>query len=653
MADYRAIDALTTDVLQGRIGRRDLLKRAAMLGLAAPTLAGLLAACGEDDVDDEDADAAADDPETEDEGSEEEPGDADESDDEEDSEDDEEAVPDDADVDLGDVDDVARERTLFLRWGGQEGRFVDHDLWNGYAIGANHQNGLGILYEPLAYYSAFADETHPWLAEGWEYNEDSTQLTINLRTGIEWSDGEPFTAEDVAFTINHLNEIGSEVRWGTDVQQFVENAEATDESTVVVDFSVPAPRFMFFMTYKYDIGLYIVPKHIYENEDWTTFTCFDVDGGLPVTTGPWRVVFSSPEQKIIDRRDSWWAIDAGLVDDLPQVERVVYLPFGDETGVAQQLISNQIDCSLDLRPLTIERVMQDNPSIITHTGTEPPYGYVDWWPTALFVNHEVEPFGEVDVRWAISHYINRDQMIEVGYAGAGSVSPLPLPSYPGLEPYVEHVSDLLEEYDTLAYDPERGDELMQTAGFEKNGDGFWERDGEVFQITLNGWTIFNDIGPIVTEQLRQAGFDAEYANPPDWADMIQQGNYEAGFNGHGGSVSSDPYFTLRLFQSATVVSPAGHQTNFTRWVNEDYDAIVDEMAVTSRDDQDRLMELFRQAMEIWIPELPNIQIQEWYHRIPMNQTYWTGWPTEENNYVNGAFWHLTFQLVLNELEPAQ
>ena len=58
-------------------------------------------------------------------------------------------------------------------------------------------------------------------------------------------------------------------------------------------------------------------------------------------------------------------------------------------------------------------------------------------------------------------------------------------------------------------------------------------------------------------------------------------------------------------------------------------------------------------MALWLPALPNIQIQEWYHRIPMNQTYWTGWPTKDNPYVNGAFWHLTFQLVLNQLKAAQ
>ena len=55
-------------------------------------------------------------------------------------------------------------------------------------------------------------------------------------------------------------------------------------------------------------------------------------------------------------------------------------------------------------------------------------------------------------------------------------------------------------------------------------------------------------------------------------------------------------------------------------------------------------------MEIWLPELPDVQLLSWYHRIPMNREFWTGWPTADNAYVNGAFWHLTFPLILSELK---
>ena len=67
----------------------------------------------------------------------------------------------------------------------------------------------------------------------------------------------------------------------------------------------------------------------------------------------------------------------------------------------------------------------------------------------------------------------------------------------------------------------------------------------------------------------------------------------------------------------------------------------------------KLIPLFRQAMEIWLRELPSIPLLQWYHRIPQNQAYWIGWPSAENPYINSAYWHRTFLLVLLNLRPVQ
>ena len=196
-----------------------------------------------------------------------------------------------------------------------------------------------------------------------------------------------------------LRDLGPKVRWGVDVQQFMQEARATDANTVVIKFKVPSPRFFYFMTYKYDIGVYIVPKHIFQGQDWTTFKHFDVAKGWPVTTGPWKVVFSSPEQKIIDRRDEWWAAKAGLAP-MPKVERNIWLPNAGEQQSAQGLITNQIDYGLSMQPATFPTMFRGNPKIITHSGQKPPYGYMDWWPLSLYVNNERPPFNDKDVRWA-------------------------------------------------------------------------------------------------------------------------------------------------------------------------------------------------------------------------------------------------------------
>ncbi len=138
-----------------------------------------------------------------------------------------------------------------------------------------------------------------------------------------------------------------------------------------------------------------------------------------------------------------------------------------------------------------------------------------------------------------------------------------------------------------------------------------------------------DIGPVIVEQLKSQGIDSSYSQPPDFFDRFGPGDWNASLFGHGGSVRGDPYDTLALYQSKSVAVPGQHGVNFSRWHNAGFDKIVDEMAATSPDSQDKIMDQWLRALALWLPELPDIPIQEWYHRIPMNQTYWTGWPTKQ------------------------
>ncbi len=557
-----------------------------------------------------------------------------------------------------DDEEIPRNRQLILLWGGSggvgaAGRYTDHDTWNIYNPGTSHQNGPGLFYEPLAYYSAFTDTEYPWLAESWEYNSDFTELTIKTRSGIQWSDGTPFGAHDVAYTLDHLLNNSGLVR-SAQVQKDVESVEQVDDSTVLVKFQGPRPKFFYFMTYKFDIGLYIVPKHIFEGKDWLEFDHFDIDAGWPVTTGPWQVVQTSPEQKIINRRASWWAVDQGLVESMPEVLQIVYVPNPGETQMAQAIIANKADAALDLRPTTIREVLQRNPSVVTHSGFNPPYGYVDWWPVSLIFNASQPPYDDKRVRWAMSYYIDRDQLIDIAYDGAGTPSKLPLPSYAPLQRYFDAVEGKLSStHNTTEYNPAKADALMIEAGFSKNGDGYWEKDGSVVLCDILGFGIFNDFGPILARQLDNAGVKSSYSNPPDaWARQ-QDGTASCGLRGHGGSVR-DPYFTMNLYYGTDAKEAGeGHQVNAYHWSDPRFNELTDEISSTAINNVAKLEELWTEAMDIWLEELPDVQVIEWYHRIPMNQTYWTNWPTHDNPYTNGAFWHLTFQLILSNLRAVQ
>ncbi|MCH7734481.1 MAG: ABC transporter substrate-binding protein [Chloroflexi bacterium] len=565
------------------------------------------------------------------------------------------------DIVAGEVRDVPRDRTLRLIWGGSggvgtAGRYTDDSLWNPYNPGTSHQNGSQLFYEPLAYYSAFADEIIPWLAEDWSYNGDSTELTINLREGVTWSDGEEFNADDVVYTLETLRELGAEVKWGSNVAATVSSTVKVDDFTVKMNFTVPQPKFMHFMTYKYDIGVHMVPEHIFRGQDWPAFNNFDIDKGWPISTSPWQVVASSPEQKVIDRRNSWWAVDQGLVDALPEVERIIYIPNPGETQMAAAFINNEVDASLDLRPSTMKEVLAQNSKITTHSGDQPPFGYIDWWPISLFFNDDKAPFDDPDVRWAMSYFIDRDQLIEVGYEGAGTLYPLPLPdgaAYAGLARYKTVIDDLLADLNPIEFSLDKGTARMETAGYTKDSSGIWrDANGDSITCDIIGFGIFNDFGPVLSEQLKKAGIEASYSTPPDVGDRQASGDFTCALRGHGGSVR-DPYATMQLYQSTSQLVPGGHLVNIYSWSDGEFDALADEVGQTPIDDTDTLETLWRSAMETWLPQLPDVQLLSWYHRIPMNREFWTGWPTAEDPYVNGAFWHMTFPLILDNLKAVK
>ncbi len=193
---------------------------------------------------------------------------------------------------------------------------------------------------------------------------------------------------------------------------------------------------------------------------------------------------------------------------------------------------------------------------------------------------------------------------------------------------------------------------MTRIGWKNAESGFWQKDGERAKIVIDGYVyVFQDVAPVLVEQLRRAGFDASYRSAVDCYSRMTTGQAEAFLCGTSASIR-DPYATL-LHYHGRYVTPTGTASSiFWRWENEDYDALIDRMAQLPADDPG-YMDLYRRAMDIWLAELPSIPILAWHQRVPCNRTYWKGWPTAENPYVNSAYWHKTWLLVLLQLEPVQ
>lgn len=549
-------------------------------------------------------------------------------------------------------EEVARERTLIRMFGGSGGEFGNVGIAGPYCTGFTHQHSDASQMEFLFYYTALNGKFIPWLAESYEYNEDATEMTVHIRKGIKWNDGEPFTAHDVAFTYNYLMEHAPDIRDSTFVKDRTDKVEAVDDYTVKFTFPKTNWRYHFtHCTCRFDRGIYLLPEHIYKDVDAPLeFEYWDVEKGWPVYTGPYQLTKFEATVKHFDRRYEWWAYETGLIDHMPEPERVTHLPFTSDTLAAEMIINDEVDHTLDLRPRTIESILEQAPDHVTsYTGQEKPYGYVDWWPISMYFNNLEEPYDDPKVRWAMAYAIDQRKVNEVGWGGAGRHSMGPYPRYPRLMGYYENASDKVKEYqeEVLKQDLDKVEELMTEAGFSKDDEGFWV-DGEGNRPDADvyaGVPLFGDIAPVTAELLHKAGFDSKHVAPPDVWEAKSNGKALLHFFGHGGSVW-DPYYTLQMYLSKWQ-KPTGENCglNRPRWANEDYDAIVEEMSSTPPDDEEKMQELFSQAMEIWYEELPEVPLVQWFHRIPLNLTYWENWPTEDNPY-NSALWHITMPVTL-------
>ena len=553
--------------------------------------------------------------------------------------------------------DVPRNRTHNLAWS-ISSPIGSTNPWN--KPGYTHQEGNSLMEEGLAYYMIYASKTTPWIAESMTYTKaDFTELTIKLRKEAAWSDGTPLTSKDVVYTFQGQMD-NDKLDYHSQFVAFVQDFKATDDQTVVVTFKQPSPRFAFeVLTFKFDTAIGIVPEHVLSQQaDVNAFA-----GGLDwVHSGPYTLMVWDQNQKIFDLREDWWAIKAGIAQ-VPDVKRVVMTNLGGQVGqnmdvVAQRVVNNEYDATLDMRSSVIGNILKQNPKVTTHTGDKTPYGYLDWWPNSLWCNTLLEPYSDPNVRRAISLAIDRDKIDEILYEGAKISSIYPFPLYPNLVKFTElpDVKALVDKYQPRKFDLAESETLMTDAGFTKNADGLWEKGGATVNAVVDGFEgIHSDIIPILVEMLRTGGFDASVNFGTDAFQNMADGKPGLYMYGHGASLI-DPYAAFELY-NGRFSSPIGTTSggnHLSRYNNPEYNAANDAMASLASDDPE-FTKLAVQCLEIYWKETIDIPIIQWLHRIPYNQTYWTNWPTEANPSIgcNGAFWHHTGMLVITTLKAVE
>jgi len=493
---------------------------------------------------------------------------------------------------------------------------------------------LGPILEPLFFFNKLADEpADGMIGESYEFNEDGTVITVKIKPDLTWSDGEPLTAEDVAFTFSYEG--------NNPEGQGLVSAEATDDTTVVLTYGSP----QFTTEWQRMGGTWILPAHVWsEVDDFANFTNEE-----PVGSGAYVVDSVTSESYTLVANENFRdAADLG-------VKTVQYIAIDANQSAQDLLAAGELDWAGMFIP---------NPDSVTANGQ------VDWVntpqdPTVLYTcsNAELGCTGEqtdVAVRQALNLAIDRETIKEKAFVGlTGDISP----TYALLPRDEKWVADSANEVSPQTADAAAAGAILEAAGYTKDADGFYGKDGAPIELDLtsvDGWTDYNDAAKLIAEQAAAAGIkiNASTVQWQEFSDSRQTGQYELIMGGMIGTTVADPFQIYRDWVGGTATqstNPVGEEVpagrwNFSRYDNPTVDAAI--AAAEATDDEAAKMAAYTTIQTEIVRDLPYIPLVINATQTFYNTKDFTGWPTEEDLYAFPPSWgSVASGYILQQLKP--
>jgi peptide/nickel transport system substrate-binding protein len=558
---------------------------------------------------------------------------------------------------LAAAQDIGREQTVIFDL---DRTITDPENFNWLTDGTGVRRmhgGHQVMWEPMFILNYNTGELDPWLATGFEANEDSSEFTVTLREGVEWSDGEAFDADDVIFSVEMALE-NEEItaREAATLRAQVASVAKDDDLTVTFTLNEPNPRFM---VENFGIRIcgsfLIMPEHVWAGEDPATFTFPE-----PIGTGPYTLSSAATNRAIWERNDDWWGAKTGFMD-LPEPLRVVFLETGGEESRAQLIASNQMDAAQSVSVGTFEAIRAQNPEIIAWY-EDYPYAASDPCARQLEINTTVAPWDNADMRRAVAEIIDRNQIVNVAYEGTTEASRTMFAQYGAMMPFIEAIEEAGYGL-TPSADVEAAQELIEGQGWTRDDD-YYQKDGETLSVSIHvnsASTEYTRTIDVIVEQLQRAGIDAR-ATPVEngvfWGEVLPFGSYEMSYSWLSCGSVNEPWASMGRYNVADVV-PVGERSpgfnNTARWDGEGaqaYSAIMDDIEGRALGDPE-IPGLVAEAYQYLDAEMPFVPLVQAAKLEPFNTTYWEGWPTNDNYYNHPFFWWNHTHQIIHNLEPAE
>ena len=484
------------------------------------------------------------------------------------------------------------------------------------------ENGLalGVVYETLVYDNLLNDSKTPWLASAYSWSPDSQTLTFTIRSGVKWTDGQPFTAADVVYTFNLIKQdpaLDLQSVWSVLAGVTQDGADK-----VVMTFTKPAaPAF-----YQVAGQVGIVPQHIWsELKDPVTEASQN-----PIGTGPFTVGRCTPESITYTRNPNYWQ------KGLPYLQTVIYPAFTDNDAANAYLATGQAQWG-----------GQFIPNIDTYYVARDPSHNHFWFPPInnvnLWINTMVSPLNNKAVRQALAYGVDRGKVSQAGEYGYEPPANQTGVLTPTFESWVDTVQAAKYDY---KFDPARVAALLQGAGYTKNSSGIFQnaagRTLSFTAINLGGFTDWVTSMQAVKDNLQQVGIEVKVRNlsSDDYYRALFTGDFQLAYGSLATPPGPTPYYELRntLHSSTTAAIGAIATGDYGRYSNPEVDSLLDQYAATT--DSAQQHSLIAQVQAAMLEDVPVIPVTEgvaWYEWTTKG---FAGWPTPDDQYAAPAPWNL-------------
>ena len=423
-------------------------------------------------------------------------------------------------------------------------------------------------------------DIRPGLATSWRQDDDdATRWIFELREGVQFHDGSTFDADAAIWNLERYYDPDSpqyEDQGAAQAQArvpLVDSFEKIDDMTIAINTTRPASYFPYMLTYV----LFSSPARFEEvGGSWSAFA------ENPSGTGPFRLTDFQTRQSVeLSRNEDYWDPDR-----VPRLDRLILYPMPESTTRLAALRSGQVDW-IEVPPPDAVPSLENLGFQITTSS------YPHVWPWLLNLQDQDSPFQDVRVRQAINYCIDREGLSSL-------MNNVAEPSYGIFKPGGDLFGEPENRY---SFDPDKSRELLAEAGF-----GSDDRIDMKVMITASGSGQMTPIpmNEFLQDTVRQCGFDVEFEQV-EWGTMLvalrNEPTASAAFGVDAMNMSLPPstdVSQMALYFYGQNLAPRGR--NWSHWVNEDFDALIDQLEASR--DPEEVTRLGAQAHAILVDDAP-------------------------------------------------